>query len=76
MKKLSYLAWTAKGGNLIRVDEEKRSKLADSNKQPDAKQKKGKGKVSKGDASEGKSSKPCKPRYEGKTMLTLYHMVS
>ena len=36
MKKSSYLEWMAKGGNLVRVDEEKRSKLADSNKQPDA----------------------------------------
>ena len=41
MKKLSYLEWMAKGGNLVGVDEEKRSKLADSNKQPDGKQKKG-----------------------------------
>ena len=76
MKKLLYLEWTAKGGNLIGVDEEQRSKLADSNKWPDVKQKKGQGKVSKGDAAEGKSSKPHKPRYEGKAMLTLYHMVS
>ena len=76
MKKSSYLEWMAKGGNLVGVDEEKRSKLADSNKQPDAKQKKGKGKVSEGDAAKGKSSKPCKPRYEGKAMLTLYCMVS
>ena len=76
MKKLLYLEWMAKSGNLIRVDEEKRSKPDDSNKRPDAKQKKGKGKVSEGDAAKGKSSKPCKPRYEGKAILTLYHMVS
>ena len=68
MKKLSYLEWMAKGGNLVRVDE-KRSKPADSNKWPDVKQKKGKGKVSKGDAAR-------KPRYEGEAILTLYRMVS
>ena len=68
MKKLSYLEWMAKGGNLVRVDE-KRLKLADSNKWPDVKQKKGKGKVSEGDAAH-------KPRYEGKAILTLYCMVS
>ena len=58
------------------MDEEKRLKPADSNIWPDVKQKKGKGKVSEGDAAEGKSSKPRKPRYEGKAMLTLYHMAS
>ena len=76
MKKSSYLEWTAKGGNLIGVDKEKRMKPADSNKWPDVKQKKGKGKVSEGDAAEGKLSKPRKPRYKGKAMLTLYCMVS
>ena len=65
MKKLSYLEWMAKGGNLIRVDKEKRLKPADSNKRPDVKQKKGKGKVSEGDPGEGKPSKPCKLKYEG-----------
>ena len=65
MKKLSYLEWMAKGGNLVRVDEEKRSKPADSNKRPDAKQKKGKGKVSEGDPGKGKPLKPRKLKYEG-----------
>ena len=76
MKKSLYLEWTAKGGNLVGVDEEKRLKPADSNKWPDAKQKKGKGQVSEGDAAKAKSSKPRKLRYEGKAMLTLYRMVS
>ena len=65
MKKSPYLEWMAKGGNLVRVDEEKRSKPADSNKQPDAKQKTGKGKVSEGDPGKGKPSKPRKLKYEG-----------
>ena len=86
MKQSSYLEWMAKGENLVGADEEKRSKPADSNKWSDTKQKKGKGKVSKGDAAhrdsrvadrvEGKSSKPHKPRYEGKAVLTIYCMVS
>ena len=65
MKKSSYLEWTAKGGNLVRVDEEKRSKLTEGNKRPDAKEKKGKAKVSEGDPGEGNPLKPCKPKYEG-----------
>ena len=65
MKKLSYLEWMAKGGNLVGVDEEKRLKPADSNKWPDAKQKKGKGKVSEGDPGKGKPMKPHKLKYAG-----------
>ena len=65
MKKSSYLEWTAKGGNLVGVDEETRSKPTEGNKWPDAKQKKGKTKVSEGDPGEGKLSKPCKPKYDG-----------
>ena len=66
MKKSSYLEWTAKGGNLVGVDEETRAKPTEGNKRPDAKQKKGKAKVSEGDSGEGKPSKPHKLKYEGK----------
>ena len=65
MKKSSYLEWTAKGGNLVGVDEETRSKPTEGNKLPDAKQKKGKAKVSEGNPGKGKPSKPRKPKYEG-----------
>ena len=65
MKKSSYLEWMAKGGNLVRVDEETRSKATKGSKWPDTKQKKGKAKVSEGDPGEGKPSKPCKLRYKG-----------
>ena len=65
MKKLSYLEWTAKGGNLVGVDEETRAKPTKGNKRPDAKQKKGKAKVSEGDSGKGKLSKPHKLKYEG-----------
>ena len=65
MKKLSYLEWTAKVGNVVRMDEEMRSKPTEGNKGPDAKQKKGKAKVSEGDSGKGKLSKPHKLKYEG-----------
>ena len=65
MKKLSYLEWTAKSGNLIRVDEETRSKPTEGNKWPDTKQKKGKAKVSEGDSGKGKPLKPRKLKYKG-----------
>ena len=65
MKKSSYLEWTAKGGNLVGVDEETRSKPTKGNKPPNTKQKKGKAKVSEGDPGKGKSWKPHKPKYEG-----------